>query len=173
MVTTQSWNPVLTAVGQDPAAMSDMGDHLPEDPSSHHIIGAYNPTLLDCMGPLLHYYDRTAALISNTTTIPPVQSHPVSTQIPTARHSTSHYQGHGVDEPQAVRIALANSLRSQPSNPGPSRLTFGGSQQPTGNGGGAQGTTLPAGQYMFDLLAGTPSPEATDPGEPCLELVQK
>ena len=148
MVTALLWNPLLAAVRQDPAALSDIGDSLPEDPDSHHIIGAYNPTLLDCMGPLLHYYDQTAALISNTTTIPPVQSHPVSSQIPTARHSTSHYQGHNVDEPQALRRALANSLRSQPSNPRPSRLIFDGSQRPTGNGGGAQRTTLPAGQYM-------------------------
>ena len=88
------------------------------------------------------------------------------TQIPSARHSTSYYQGHGVDEPQALRTAIANSLPSQSSNPR-GRLTFDGSQRPGGNGAGAQaaGTALPAGHPIFNSMAGTPPPDADDPGE--------
>ena len=72
------------------------------------------------------------------------------TQIPSARHSTSYYQGHGVDEPQALRTAIANSLPSQSSNPR-GRLTFDGSQRPGGNGAGTQaaGTALPAGHPIL------------------------
>ena len=40
----------------------------------------------------------------------PVQSHPEMTQIPGARSSTSAYQGHNVDEPEALELALARSM---------------------------------------------------------------
>jgi hypothetical protein len=39
-----------------------------------------------------------------------VKSHSRMTQIPGARHSTSTYQGHGVDEPEALQKALRRSL---------------------------------------------------------------
>ena len=42
--------------------------------------------------------------------IPPVERHAAPSQIPGARHSTSELQGHGVDEPEAVALAIARSL---------------------------------------------------------------
>ena len=38
--------------------------------------------------------------------IPDVKSHPTATQIPTAKESSSAYQGHWVDEPEAVREGI-------------------------------------------------------------------
>ena len=47
--------------------------------------------------------------------IPPTQFHAQMTQIPTARHSTSSYQGHGVDEPEALELALQRSALEAPA----------------------------------------------------------
>jgi hypothetical protein len=49
--------------------------------------------------------------------IPPTQCHAQMTQIPTARHSTSSYQGHGVDEPEALKLALQRSALEAPAPP--------------------------------------------------------
>ena len=43
-------------------------------------------------------------------TFPPVQSHAQMTQIPGAKSSTSAYQGHNVDEPEALAFALSRSI---------------------------------------------------------------
>jgi hypothetical protein len=48
---------------------------------------------------------------------PPIQRHAASSQIPGARLSTSEYQGHGVDEPEAVQQAVVNSLQQQQQHP--------------------------------------------------------
>jgi len=58
----------------------------------------------------------------------PVQSHPEMTQIPGARSSTSAYQGHGVDEPEALEIALERSMAEiidgQVAGTTPARVTL-------------------------------------------------
>ena len=54
---------------------------------------------------------------------PPVQSHPEMTQIPGARSSTSAYQGHNVDEPEALARALSRSIADgQQSGTAPARV---------------------------------------------------
>ena len=50
-------------------------------------------------------------------TIPPVQRHSEMTQIPGMRQSTSAIQGHGVDEPEALKEALRRSRMSSRVDP--------------------------------------------------------
>ena len=65
-------------------------------------------------------YDRLDASVKDSliaygnepSTIPPVQRHSQMTQIPGMRQSTSAIQGHGVDEPEALREALRRSRMS-------------------------------------------------------------
>lgn len=50
-------------------------------------------------------------------TIPPVQRHAKCSQIPGCKWKTSQLQGHGVDEPEALKIALQRSLQDQEEKP--------------------------------------------------------
>ncbi len=53
--------------------------------------------------------DSLIAYGNQPSTIPPVQRHSEMTQIPGMRQSTSAIQGHGVDEPEALKEALRRS----------------------------------------------------------------
>ena len=55
-------------------------------------------------------------------TLPPVQSHPEMTQIPGAKSSTSAYQGHNVDEPEALALALSRSIADGQQSGTPARV---------------------------------------------------
>lgn len=53
----------------------------------------------------------------NYSTIPPVEYHAKSSQIKGCRWTTSAMQGHGVDEGEALEIALQRSLQEQEEKP--------------------------------------------------------
>ena len=99
--------------------------------------------------------EDAAARLSAGARFPPVQRHERMTQIPGARRTTSEYQGHGIDEPEALREAVRRSLLEGATASHAGCDVGAGASDGTGAGNGARGAVLstPPGSRSTPALA--------------------
>ena len=110
----QQQQPLLQQQPQSAAKEEEkIAEEGKKEPGAHPFPGSFGKAASRAPPPPAPEQQKEQEAAQGTQPPPPVERHLGRSQIPGARLSTSAYQGHGVDEPEALQQALRQSLLEQ------------------------------------------------------------